>query len=503
MDPIDKSELVNGNTNKITRAAEIRSMFAGANPAFLKMYVLEVISDPTTITSEKITYWEKVFRIEKPSQDFNFTFLPRNCIIAQRVNDGPNTFVRPKILFPMFPSHLALPCKPGELVWVMYENPEAVVQEFGYWICRVAEPHYTDDVNHSHAPEKLDNSKILGTKDKHQGKVKTTKNLLNGKGQLDKEGNIVVPKESITLRPPRNVNPETVFEDIVKKSDAAQMMQYEAIPRFKKRPGDVALEGSNNTLIVLGTDRTGPVADYVEELADDGALSKGEVPEATENDLAGEAGSIDLVTGRGTLSKTGGTPASTNYINGGGELKKELNKIQTVPEEGDPDFKEDRSRILISQRTKVDTNFSLKDYNTAVYQDPPIKDSEKGDAAIVIKSDKIRIIARSDISFIVTDYEDKPGENGKLSFKSEVEDYSRWASITIKKDGSIIFTPSNDGYIKLGGDDASRAILCTDNSPVVQSNGSVSVPGGILTQGADPVGIGGAFGTFATKILVK
>ena len=92
--------------------------------------------------------------------------------------------------------------------------------------------------------------------------------------------------------------PEDIFEKLVietqaeeylkyKNSDAkdsmgAKLVTYESVPRFRKRPGDIALEGSNNTLIVLGTDRK-----------DD--LKK--------TDFKESAGTIDIVAGRGQSKK--------------------------------------------------------------------------------------------------------------------------------------------------------------------------------------------------------
>ena len=64
--------------------------------------------------------------------------------------------------------------------------------------------------------------------------------------------------------------------------------------------------------------------------------------------------------------------------------------------------------------------------------------------------------------------------------------------------------------IKLGGDDADKAILCTDNlapgaagKPIVK-DGVVSYKPGLISTGADLIGTGKPKqGTFATKILVK
>ena len=72
--------------------------------------------------------------------------------------------------------------------------------------------------------------------------------------------------------------------------------------------------------------------------------------------------------------------------------------------------------------------------------------------------------------------------------------------MTIKTNGEIILTPANNSVIKLGGADASLAILCQPGS---NSNGQVSAPPIIDTMGgAQGTGASGQ-GLFATKVLLK
>ena len=88
--------------------------------------------------------------------------------------------------------------------------------------------------------------------------------------------------------------------------------QYEPVPRYAKRPGDTVLQGSNNTLICLGTDRGWR---WYEQLADESSNVFPPV-EQMYGDSAG--GTIDLVTGRGrypevatTQEAFGTSPTST------------------------------------------------------------------------------------------------------------------------------------------------------------------------------------------------
>jgi hypothetical protein len=463
------------------------------------MVVLDVISDPQIITEEKIAYWKNILQVS------NIRFassLPRNTVIGQRTTTGASRIKQIYFLFPFFPSHLALPCKAGEMVWAMFENANARNIEMGYWFCRITEPNFVDDVNHTHHARQLDNSffpsleKRKEASDAGEDPIPIYE-LRNGKVIENKDGTRkTVPESSVIVN-----EKEDIFERLITQTDAARITQYESIPRFRKRPGDVALEGSNNTLIVLGTDRNAEWASYDYENIDP---DLGLIPELPEADCQGFCGSIDIVAGRGTYSETGGIPASTtSFLVPGYELKKELGKseFETSVFEGDPSFTDDRSRILISQRTAVNKNFNLDSYGEIE------GDNESGDAAIAIKSDKIRIIARSDISLIVTGYTEYTPDAETPPIKNENDDIGQWASITIQSNGDITFSPSQQGVIRLGGFDADKGILCTSKPSQVQ-DGSVVTAMPIATTAGGYVGtsVPGQkpdLGTFSTKVLIK
>jgi len=459
---------------------------------FVKMIVLDVISDPHIIAYNKRFDWET-----KKISNVNLSnSLPRNTIIAKfLMGNQPPMFV-----FPFFPSHLALPCKAGELVWVFFENPTSVSSEIAYWMCRVTDFHYVDDVNHTHAPRVLEPS----FKETKLDDSEPWYELRNGLVKiLDVEGNRKTDPFNTYLDHTDSKDDlvEDIFEKIVLESDAGAMTNYEAVPRFRKRPGDIALEGSNNTLIVLGTDRSGQISSYYT------GSNNVAYPEKTPGDAKEYAGSIDMVTGRGQTPRTMGGIAETTSIFGssnkkrGPVLKTEIAKHSNVlsGSEGDPDFESDRSRVLISQKMMPDYKFGLSDYNSQ-FSDPPIYDSYFGDSAVVIKSDKVRLIARSDVEIIVTDYNTDFSPTGEV-IKSEKKDLSSFASIVIKRNGDIVFTPSQKGVIKMGGETADKAILCTDVQ-AINNEGSISAAP-IFTTGNDVVGTNRTGqGTFAKKILV-
>lgn len=467
--------------------------------SFMRMIVLDVIPDPTGVTPALIKHWEDNLGVT------NITYaelLPRNTIIAQRVKSAVVTVSFPMFLFPFFPSHLALPCKPGEMVWAMFENPHARIRNLGFWFCRISEPHLFDDVNHTHPAAKMNEDNIETLKKVADGE-KYKYEMHNGMHVTDGEGISKIIKGTELISGPE-IYGQNIFENLIKMPNSAKLTQYESVPRFKKRPGDVAIEGSNNSLIVLGTDRSGSIGDI-----DKYGFMKS-LGNAIGN-ISGSNGSIDMVVGRGINPSTGGKAVETISVQSVAQkkipLKKEIGKQPSnlvAPSEGDPDFKNDRSRILISQRTTVDKNFETQKYNSKFQ----IADSVSGDAAITIKTDKVRIIARSDISLIVKNFINKsavPPDSGP-DYKEDNEDDTKWASITIKTNGDIVFTPSRLGVIKLGGEDADKAILCTDYPapPVTEaSGGNIQDVVPIYTTGNSQVGTSDTGqGTFAKKVLV-
>jgi len=475
---------------------------------FVRMAVLEVISDPNGIVDQKkIDYWSAVLKV---SNIRYANILPRNTIIAQALKADS----APMFLFPFFPSHLAMPCKPGEFVWVMFENPLNDFTDMAYWFSKITEPHIVDDVNHTHTPRIHEPSYTPNKKDlqKTGGIPDVWTELRNGPVGSINDSRTTVSTEFYIH------GTEDIFEKLVTETDASKLMQYEAVPRFRKRPGDIALEGTNNSLIVLGTDRVGAIASYKDDVSGE---NKSLQPTFPVTDLTSSAGSIDIVVGRGQRTETFGKEVATTSIvtakgtKKGAEIKKELSKAKDDLQihEGDPDPRNDRSRILVSQRTMVDKNFGLDSFNSKFSKGTDVSDGVQGDAAIVIKTDKVRLIARSDVEILVTGFTKAKSAIGK-EIKDEKDSTGDWAAIVIKSNGDIVFKPSKSGYIKLGGDDADKGLVCT-SVPVVAVDGGVSGAPLTTTMGGQFAGStsGGdanntspldpTKGKFANKVLVK
>ena len=476
-------------------------------PTFRRMIVLDVISDPRAILGndrKKIDYYKSVLGISNIKY---VNVLPRNTIVGQMIrSDQPPMFV-----FPFFPSHLSLPCKPGECVWAIIEDPELNPIDIAYWMCRITEPHIADDVNHTH-PSRASDPSFAGIdrsskveRSKNDGKTSPRYELRNGVAQVN-YGQRSTDLNNLIVA---NTAQEDYFELLVTQTDSAQLVEFEAIPRFKKRPSDIVLEGSNNALIVLGTDRISSIGTFV----DDAEQQNGPRPSiANSAYFTRSAGSIDLVVGRGQTAPTFGKQTFTTTILGstkdkpGLEFKHELAKAEDeiTPREGDFDVVNDRSRIQISQRTNVDDNYTLADFNSQKFG---IEDSIEGDAAIVIKTDKIRLIARSDMQFIVKGFKSANNVIDEI-IMNELDDEVNWSTITIKSNGDVIIKPSEKGMIKLGDDNADRALLCTDfPATLIETPNQTSVSAAtaplLNTMGGKFGGTGISLqGTWASKILV-
>lgn len=482
-----------------------------AHPTFVRFVVLDVIADPTVIDSKKLSYWENTLKVANIQIA---TVAPRNSIIARpvmRSTSGASDKVM--VLYPFCPPSISMPAKPGEHVWGMFEDPGAKVNEIGYWLWKVVQPDFVEDVNYTHADRSLDPSFLPGLVDVFEGTADPKYEFHNG-GQVKDmtSGTPYTIAETSTL--PADplgqgvTDADKAYELLIASdtgAEAARVAQYEPVPRYRKRPQDTAFEGSNNTLIVLGTDRSGPWAD-----TSNVDPNQGTIPAPVKTDTAGPgAGAIDIVAGRGQTADTLGKAVQNSLNNK--ELGKDKQNLS--PKEGDPDPINDRSRILIAQKTKGDTNFGTASViaaqgNIAPGAPNPADDSD-GYGYVVVKTDKIRLIARSDVVIMVT--QDTGGSppkdaNGNLADPgtggaSLSPDHC--ASIIVRANGDIIFTPSKKGVVKLGGDGANLAVLCQmATTGATDESGNVTAPPIIDTMFGSQGG-GGVAGQFATKVLLK
>lgn len=458
--------IAEGRSSSLFAEAALGAINRGGTSVFTRVVVEEVIFDPSLIDDDRVSYYQQQFKLD------NVTFLkdlPPNTIIGRPVLDGTTSGAeQSQYFFPMFPPHMMFPIKAGEHVWVFYEAGKD--NRFGYWMFRINEPRNVDDLNYTHHDRLHDATQPAGARDKAEQKV-TPPGFPNGPTRLN------AGKAEQDATGASYPGGEKAYEDLISKSDSGKVHDFEDVPRFKKRPGDLAFQGSNNSLIVLGTDRTGAATESSSDPVK-GKISKGK-PTA---DKKGKAGSIDLVVGRGQGDKTKPKKIDTNTLQNK-EINKDTNLSKENPNEGDPDFETDLGRVYVSMKTDPDKNFNVKLKGI----DPT--DVGDGASAGVIKCDHVRIIARKTIKFLVQPKFDSPE--------------SDCAGIIIKDNGEIVFVPSSAGIVKLGGDDADKCVLCFDVPGAgANAGGTVASPPMMSTMGGF-LGLGGAHGVFATKIMAK
>ena len=418
----DPTRAVGGvSANRIE--AELSSLRSAAPPTapFSRGVVVEYIGDVSRITPAGIESLSEY--LSGGTESLNNA--PRNSVIVTIVAGEGSAANRNIVCYPFFPPHMALPVKPGEQVWIMMETPSA---NYGYWICRVTEINAVDDVNYTHSDRRFDLYLDKVTTDelanivgddageearpfdglKDPEKVPGPPGFFNGPVDDDESAG------TLPTLPGRNS-----FDDIVDSSFAYKSFVPEPVPRYTKRPGDLVIQGSNNALICLGQDRGWNALTRPDQILGSNAYTDVDSEGTPTQQIEEFCGTIDIVSGRGRFfENTLPDPDSTNipdtqprviantrgnlevdknpaaYINDSARRDIELNRLDR-PQEGDPDFLTDASRIYVSMKTNGDVNFNIA--ADVIY---PAFEGEIVDVAdspfIVMKSDEIRIIARKE-----------------------------------------------------------------------------------------------------------
>lgn len=286
---------------------------------FKQALVYEVISDPAAFKASPTT---DKYDIDVVTNEF-LERAPRNAIIAKILNDGQGHKGKMLMCLPFFPPHLCFPVKPGEHVWLVSPAPHEEYASQYYWMCRVPQYDDVDDLNYTVNSRWLSYTKpkpaeISGAEaEKDSG---ATNELLfgfpNGTG-LNPDGQAVAGGEH-------------AYSSIISDSLAMRSFKFEPVPRLSKRPGDFVIQGSNNTAIILGTNRGEPGGfkgkPDAERFKDFKATPPGEEAEifarssATMIDPTAEElnkpkhddnhGAIDIVVGRGLRVRKNAAAAS-------------------------------------------------------------------------------------------------------------------------------------------------------------------------------------------------
>ena len=395
------------------------------SPILKKVIIREVIDNPSVYLEMPDDELEKLFDKKSnpkgffsdamPTPEFKriIKMAPRNSIIA--IEAGPSTTSKNLgVYYPLLSGHLAMPAKPGEAVWVLdgglfesFSKGDDIVQSTstesnaedmlsvyageifckGYWLSRVTEPNYNDDLNFTHADR---------TKSVEYVRQQVTAGPRSLPSPSFPNGIYNSTDDGIGYTGKQTLSDDHNYNVINTKSLANFKTSREPVPRFTKRPGDLVLQGSNNTLICLGEDRP----------ASKNAKSNSQYPEPPVSGprKLSQAGTIDLVAGRGITREN-------NKI----EYKKEqLSQVENTRQEqelekriwaqseagrvvkdaeGDPSFSDDLTRIYLSMKTDGDANFGFTEASQLPNPGSPLEPVSQAPYSI-IKSDEVRIIAR-------------------------------------------------------------------------------------------------------------
>jgi hypothetical protein len=383
--------IVGGNSLPYIGEELRRVRTAGSPPTLQQAVVIEVIDDPSRLTDNDISNIVAVVNNPEYAR-----ILPSGAIIARIVSAGTGlTAGGNTILFPFFSSHVMLPVKSGETVHVIYEDYSTGGNALGFWLSRVHSTRAIEDPNYTHHDRRflgeLNPSNYTTSNLDNRPSDSLVPSFPNGGGTGD---SVTIGTSGSADRP---------FEKIVGNSLAYALTTPEPVPRWAKRAQELVLQGSNNTLVVLGEDRSGGIL---------GASGSNAV------DLRGQAGTIDIVAGRGRIRPNpGDEPESptacrtiTNVRNNAETDKSPFTRSSRNTElsgEGNPDPMADAARILITQQSKADINFKLdpdadggQEYpdNTLSPVQPAAASGNPalGRSYVVAKADHIRIIARKD-----------------------------------------------------------------------------------------------------------
>lgn len=349
--------------------------------------VIEVYNDLTLLTEDKLDLL--VGRTQEGD------FLPPLTTTAEIVKNMPRDSLRVRlsgddfsiICYPFFPSHLRLPTKVGEFVWVFLEslesssqtlhdpekaslrsgikdvlmsarNPSAIPKEnniLGFWMCRPTGERKIEDLNYT----------VFGRSKYESGfSMESAADVQQNSARSSR-----TPTFPYFSETQDNDTRVEIDDGLLKQRMDAFLGSFdmEPVARFTKMPSDTVIAGSHDSRIVLGQARSGrPATSGV------------------------DSGAVDIVAGTG---KSATAPNVVSNSLGYQEVDKDplLTNKQDVTSEGDPDFAADASRILVAESIDVDGSFSL-----SVDATGSTDVAEKSGPSIAARSQHIRLISSSD-----------------------------------------------------------------------------------------------------------
>lgn len=432
-------------------------------------------------TSKKL---KNPWNLENPSM---VDFAPPNTIKAFRKssqNGGASSSI---LCFPFFSSHLSLPVKPGENVWVMKFNDQTY-----YWMCRQSSYRQIEDVNFTFGQREKNIRDLLNSED--ESVYSDFKSEVNGKSSFNFE--------------------KTFSESIAYEEE----FTGEPVPRLYKECSDFLIQGSNNSHIYLGKekfqeessipptaftitsdsqetlDMRRPLSPAVDICVLRKANELFSLKNATEANDTSESISVE----EETLSAVAGKRENKRLSYYENEKARDrMGKDISEDEFLDKEILNCLARIYMSNSSTIDSLLGLEDYDGETGASPVgLRSGDYG--AMVAFGTNTRLVGRETIKIgnLLGDSGIHFSPNGDVIIFAN---RAGGAKIVLQSSGDVKIVPGPTGVIKLGSDEPTGGIAATETA----TNTSGLVEGNIIkTTAGGAIGLKGEFGTFGKKVLI-
>jgi len=368
-------------------------------------------------------------------------YMPMNTALANIIDNDHSG--EPVICFPFFQSHISLPLKPGEHIWILEEVFQNNLSLY-YWISRKTGFLQSEDLNFTNIEREKIITNIVGKFFNDKGAKSPSEESLKNAVGFNSSSDYI----------------KSSLPDIFLNSTAyREEFTGEPVPRKAKECGDLLIQGSNNTGVHLTTEK-------FEFNHDPTQFTKALINKDTNAKRKPAAGAIDIFVARKKsaidalkeekvsdnksiedlyVTKTNIEDERFEYFESD-KMADIRNKDLTIHNSEINDTKEDA--VNVAGRLYISSNSNFDEvFNTNF----DILDSKEGPASIlfgkntrIASEESARITSQLGQSFINLDSE------GNITIKAA----KGGAYISLKADGSISIVPGADGYIYLGDEES-------------------------------------------------
>jgi hypothetical protein len=464
----------------------------------------DVITDPSSFISDFLVNHnpddenESAIFNKKFKNSFLKDMIPVNSVTAYIIDDAESLKDdRQVFCFPFFSPHISLPIKPGEYVWLLRESYDNI--DIYYWLSRKHGIRFVDDVNYTNL-ERTDFVEKLSNLVRVQKKISASSPNKNAYiRQLSRYNKL--PNDDYDSNLPENITNDTIVNDSVSYN---REFTQEPVPNIQKKCGDTIIQGSNNSVIQLTTEKF---------LLGDESI-KGLFKKSTNNNENRNSISpaIDICVFRkkNELLELSEKIEDINIGDVGSVLSVrddvdleayEIDKISEIFDDSrktyflDVDATNCGSRLYMSNNCSIDDVFNIAMEEMNSLAGPSLASYTTHNR--VIGKSSARIINKLGQTFIDMDVE------GNIKIKA----MQGGAYIKLKKNGDIAIVPGENGVLLLGGEDL-EAVSTPLLQTAIKTGGTVAPFSPIIstmggTIGLEPPNVSGLTGTFSSKVLIR